>query len=82
MSLINEDGTPLFPDIEEGVAVLEAKSGTTGRTFLQATQAAEALSGLVPVTEVAAKLPNAGRPSAGSISPRASARRSRSSKQQ
>jgi len=79
MSLINEDGTPLFVDLEEGVAVLGAKSNPM---LVRAADAALTLSSLiVSVPEVAQQLPNGESPSAGSTSPRDSARRSRSSKQ-
>jgi len=79
MSLINEDGTPLFSDLEEGVAVLGAKSNPM---LVRAADAALTLSSLiVSVPEVAQQLPNGESPSAGSTSPRDSARRSRSSKQ-
>ena len=79
MSLISEDGTPLFPDLEEGVAVLGAKSNPM---LVRAADAALTLSSLiVSVPEVAQQLPNGESPSAGSTSPRDSARRSRSSKQ-
>jgi len=79
MSLINEDGTPLFVDLEEGIAVLGAKSNPM---LVRAADAALTLSSLiVSVPEVAQQLPNGESPSAGSTSPRDSARRSRSSKQ-
>ena len=77
MSLINEDGTPLFPDTEAGVAVLEGKSNAEIKA---ASDEAMRLSGLIPTAEVAKELPNAERPSAGSTSPRASGKRSHSSK--
>ena len=78
MSLINEDGSPLFADLEAGIEILGAKSNDLLR---RASETAMALSGLIPsaVGEVTQQLPNAESPSAGSTSPRDSVRRSRKS---
>ena len=78
MSLINEDGSLLFPDLEEGIEILGSKSNPS---LIRAADAALVLSSLiVSVPEVAQQLPNGESPSAGSTSPRDSARPSRKSK--